>query len=221
MPNYVTRFFRMIFGIAFYACGVYLTIQANLGLSPWDALHMGISETTGMRFGDAGVVVGLGVLVIAVLLGEKVGFGTLINTVMIGKLVDVFNYFEVLPKVEGFLPGLAMLLIGQVIVCFGMYFYIGAALGTGPRDSLMVALNRKLPRIPIGLTRGIIEGTVLVIGWMLGGKVGIGTLIAVFGIGFIMQGVFALMHFDPKTVRHENVMETINQMRGGQKIEEV
>lgn len=221
MPNYVTRFLRMIFGIAFYACGVYLTIQANLGLSPWDALHMGISETTGIRFGDAGVVVGLGVLVVAVLLGEKVGFGTLINTVMIGKLVDVFNYFEVLPKMEGFLPGLVMLFIGQVIVCFGMYFYIGAALGTGPRDSLMVALNRKLPRVPIGLARGLVEGTALVIGWMLGGKVGIGTLIAVFGIGFIMQGVFALVHFDPKTVRHENVMETINQMRYGQKIEEV
>ncbi|HWP51858.1 MAG TPA: hypothetical protein VN626_09200 [Clostridia bacterium] len=210
----------MVFGIAVYGCGVYMTIQANLGLSPWDALNMGVSYATGLSFGDAGVIVGLVILVLDVLLSEKIGFGTLVNTVMIGKMVDVFNHFEVLPKMNGFLPGVALLLSGQVIICFGMFLYVSAALGSGPRDSLMVALNRKLKRVPVGVARALIEGTALLIGWLLGAKVGIGTLIAVFGIGFIMQGVFSLLHFDPKTVRHENIMLTVNRMRGGEQMQE-
>lgn len=221
MSNYVIRFLRVIFGIAIYGTGVFMTIQANLGLSPWDALNMGINYATGLSFGNASVIVGLFILAADVLLGEKIGIGTLINTVMIGKMVDLFNYIDLLPKMNGFFSGIALLLSGQILICFGMYFYIGAGLGSGPRDSLMIALHRKLPRVPIGLARGLVEGTALLIGWLLGAKVGIGTLIAVFGIGFIMQGVFALVHFDPKTIRHENVMETINLIRCKQKVEEV
>lgn len=221
MPNYGIRFLRMVFGVMIYGCGVYLTIQANLGLSPWDALHMGISNVSGLRFGDAGVLVGLLILGADVLLHEKIGFGTIVNTVLISKMVDVFNYFELLPKMDGFLSGLGLLLTGQVLICFGMYFYIGAGLGSGPRDSLMVALHRKFPRVPIGLARGLIEGTVLAIGWMLGAQVGIGTLIAVFGIGFIMQGIFALTRFDPKAVRHENIMATVGRMRSQQTMPEI
>lgn len=221
MPNYGIRFLRMIFGIAIYGSGVYMTIQANLGLSPWDALNMGIYHATGLSFGNASVVVGLFILAADVVLGEKIGFGTLVNTVMIGKMVDLFNCFEVLPKMNGFLPGLVLLLSGQVLICFGMYFYIGTGLGSGPRDSLMVALHRKLPKVPIGLSRALVEGTALTIGWMLGAKVGIGTLIAVLGIGFIMQGVFSLVRFDPKAVCHENVMATVSRMRCGQKAGEI
>ena len=213
MRDYVRRFLRMILGIATYGCGVYMTIQANLGLSPWDALNMGVSNVSGLSFGDAGVIVGMFILVLDVLLGEKIGFGTLVNTVMIGKMVDLFNHIELLPKMNGFLPGLALLLAGQVIVCFGMAFYVGAALGSGPRDSLMIALHRKLPRVPVGMARGIVEGTALLVGWLLGAKVGIGTLVAVLGIGFIMQGVFGLLRFDPKAVRHENAVVTVNNLR--------
>ncbi|WMJ83559.1 YczE/YyaS/YitT family protein [Oscillospiraceae bacterium LTW-04] len=218
MPNYGIRFLRMIFGIAFYGCGVYMTIQANLGLSPWDALHMGINCATGLSFGNASVMVGLIILVADVLLGEKIGFGTIVNTIMIGKMVDFFNYIELLPKMENFFSGLVLLLAGLVIVCFGMYFYMGTGLGGGPRDSLMVALHRKYPKLPIGLTRTLLEGAALLSGWMLGGKVGIGTLVSVLSVGFIMQGVFALVRFDPKAVQHENLMVTINRMRSAQKI---
>lgn len=220
MPKYAIRFLRMMFGIAIYGCGVYMTIQANLGLSPWDALNMGINCATGLSFGNASVVVGLFILVADVLLGEKIGFGTLVNTVMIGKMVDLFNYIELLPKMNGFFSGIALLLSGQILICFGMYFYIGTGLGSGPRDSLMVALNRKLKRVPIGLARGLIEGAALLVGWMLGAKVGIGTLIAVLGLGFIMQGVFSLLRFDPKAIHHESIMVTINQLRGGQQMQE-
>ncbi len=216
MPNYVCRFLRMISGIAAYGCGVYMTIQANLGLSPWDALNMGVSNVSGLSFGDAGIIVGMVILVLDVVLGEKIGFGTLVNTVMIGKMVDLFNHIGLLPKMNGFLPGIALLLAGQVIICFGMAFYVGAALGSGPRDSLMVALNRKLPRVPVGMARGIVEGSALLAGWLLGAKVGIGTLVSVLGIGFIMQAIFGLLRFDPKAVRHENIVVTISNIRNRQ-----
>ncbi|MFV0496631.1 MAG: YczE/YyaS/YitT family protein [Candidatus Fimivivens sp.] len=208
----------MIFGIALYSCGIYMTIQANLGLSSWDALHMGINYTTGISFGNASVLVGLFILVADVLLGEKIGFGTIINTIMIGKFVDLLDYIELLPKMESLFLGLLLLIAGLVIICFGMYFYMNAALGGGPRDSLMVAFHRKLPTVPIGLMRALLEGAALLSGWLLGGPVGIGTLVAVLSIGFIMQGVFTLVHFDPKAVQHESLMVTVKRIRTAQKI---
>ena len=179
MPNYIKRFLRMFSGIALYGCGVYMTIQANLGLSPWDALNMGVANVSGLSFGDAGVIVGGIILVLDVVLNEKIGFGTLVTTVMIGKMVDLFNYIELLPKMNGFLPG-----------------------------------------VPVGLARGIVEGTALLAGWLLGAKVGIGTPIAVLGIGFIMQAVFRLLRFDPKAVRHEDVVMTVNNIRNRQSLPE-
>ncbi len=220
MANYVKRFFRMLLGVTLYGCGIYMTIQANLGLSPWDALNMGVSIRTGMLFGDAGIVVGMLILVLDVAMGEKIGFGTLFNIVVIAKVVDLFNYIDLLPKMAHFGAGLLLLLTGQVVICFGMAFYAGTALGCGPRDALMVALNRKLPRVPVGLARAVIEGGALLAGWLLGAKVGIGTLVAVLGIGFIMQAVFALMRFDPKAVQHENMMVTIQNIRNRQATQE-
>lgn len=188
-------------------------IQANLGLAPWDALNMGMSYVTGMSYGDAGVAVGLVILIADILLREKIGFGTILNTLLISKLVDVFYFFDLLPKAQSFGLGLVFLISGQVILCFGTYFYISPAMGCGPRDSLMVALSRRLKKFPIGLIRGTLEGIALVTGWLMGAKVGIGTLISVLCIGFILQGTFALMRFDPKSVWHESCFVTVGRLR--------
>ena len=90
-------------------------------------------------------------------------------------------------------------------------------MGAGPRDSMMVALGRRLNRFPIGAVRGILEGTVLFLGWLMGAKVGIGTVIAVFGISTIMQYTFKILSFDVKGVKHENLVDTINRVTGGTK----
>lgn len=105
-----------------------------------------------------------------------------------------------------------MLLLGQVSICIGSYFYIGASMGCGPRDALMVALGKRMPNVPIGITRGLIEGTVLLIGWLLGAKVGIGTVISVFGISFILETTFKLLHFDVTNVDHESVVDTVRAL---------
>ena len=106
-----------------------------------------------------------------------------------------------------------MLLTGQFIVSLATYFYISAGFGCGPRDSLMVALGKKFPQMPIGAIRGTIEAVVLVIGWLMGAKVGIGTVIAVFGMGFVLQFTFKILKFEIRTVKHESIFDTFSILK--------
>ncbi len=206
------RILRLISGLFLYALGISLSVQANVGLSPWDAFSMGFSYQTHISFGNIVIISGFAIILIDYLFREKIGFGTILNAILIGKFVDVIQSSEIVPLMTGFLPGLFMILAGQVVICLGSYFYIGASLGCGPRDALMVALGKRIPRIPIGAIRGMIEGTVLVIGWLLGAKVGIGTVISVFGIGFILQFTFKILRFDVKSVNHESVADSVKAM---------
>lgn len=211
MKNYLSRTVSLVFGLFLFALGLYLNIQANIGLAPWEAFSMGVANLIRLSYGNVVVLTGMVILLIDVALKEKVGFGTIFNVLLIGKFADLIASWSVIPKMTAFLPGLAMLLVGQISVCVGSYFYIGAALGCGPRDALMVALGKRMKKTPIGAIRGLIEGTVLVIGWLLGAKVGIGTAISVLGIGFVLQWTFRLLRFDVKNVAHENILETVRQ----------
>lgn len=213
MKGYSVRLVRLIFGLFLFALGSFLTIQANIGLASWEAFSMGIANLTGQTYGNILIISGVVILGVDVLLKEKVGFGTILNTILIGVFVDMIQAFEIIPQMHGFLSGVVMLLLGQVSICIGSFFYIGASLGCGPRDALMVALGKRLPNVPIGIVRGCIEGAVLLIGWLLGAKVGIGTVISVFGISFILETTFKLLHFDVTNVEHESVVETVKAIK--------
>nr|APO27915.1 putative BCR, YitT family COG1284 [uncultured bacterium] len=213
MKGYSVRLVRLIFGLFLFALGSFLTIQANIGLASWEAFSMGIANITGQTYGNILIISGVVILGVDVLLKEKVGFGTILNTILIGVFVDMIQAFEIIPQMHGFLSGVVMLLLGQVSICIGSFFYIGASLGCGPRDALMVALGKRLPNVPIGIVRGCIEGAVLLIGWLLGAKVGIGTVISVFGISFILETTFKLLHFDVTNVEHESVVETVKAIK--------
>ena len=115
---------------------------------------------------------------------------------------------------QAFLPGVLMLLLGQCVICAGSVFYIGAGLGCGPRDALMVALGKRFNKVPIGVVRALLEGSVLLIGYLLGAKVGVGTVIAVLGIGFILEWTFRLFRFDVKAIRHESIFGTLRIWQG-------
>lgn len=220
IKEYMGRTIRLIFGLVLYGLGSYMSIQANVGLAPWDAFSMGISYKTGIMYGNVVVYTGFLIIIIDFLLKEKIGFGTIINAILIGKVVDLCNYLGLLPMLDNFAAGVAMLFAGQVVICLGSYFYIGAAMGCGPRDALMVAMGKRFSRLPIGLVRGILEGTVLLLGWLMGAKVGIGTIIAVFGIGTIMEYTFRILKFDVKGVRHENFADTVRRIRSGRHTDE-
>ena len=213
MGKYGKRIIKVLWGLLLYGLGSYLTIQANIGLAPWEAFSIGISNVTPLSYGQVVVVTGLLILVIDVLAKEKIGLGTILNTLLIGTVVDVFRSLQLFPMLENFWLGLLTLLLGNVVICLASYFYISPGMGCGPRDSLMVAMGKRLHKLPIGLVRGLLEGTVLLIGWLLGAKVGLGTVISVFGISFILQWIFYLLHFDVKAVRHESIIETIKNIR--------
>jgi len=213
MNNYMKRTIRLIFGLFLYALGSFLTIQANIGLAPWEAFSMGGAYLTHLSYGNIVVITGFIIIVIDFVYKEKIGFGTILNAILIGKFVDLIQFVNIVPKMSNFWLGLLMLLLGLFVICIGSYFYIGACLGCGPRDALMVALGKRLPKVPIGAIRGLIEGTVLIIGWLLGAKIGIGTIISVFGIGLILQFTFKLLCFDVKNIKHESVADTVKQCR--------
>lgn len=214
MENYLTRTAKLIFGLFLYSLGILFCIQSNIGLAPWDAFGIGISNITGISYGNVSILTGIIILIVVVLLlKEKFGIGTILNTVLIGFMVDVMQSLKIVPLMTNFAIGILMLLVSQVIISLASYFYISSGLGCGPRDTLMVGLGKKFPNVPIGAIRGLIEGTVLIIGYLLGAKVGIGTVIAVFGISFILQTTFKLLHFDVKAVVHESIIDTTKNFK--------
>ena len=212
MKGYSVRLVKLVFGLFLFALGSFLTIQANIGLASWEAFSMGLAYLTDQTYGNILIISGFVILVIDVALKEKIGFGTILNTILIGTFVDLIQAVDLIPQMNNFFSGVLMLLLGQLSICIGSYFYIGASLGCGPRDALMVALGKRLPKVPIGIVRGVIEGTVLLIGWLLGAKVGIGTVISVFGISFILEVTFNILHFDVPNIEHESIVDTVRTL---------
>lgn len=170
---------RLLLGLALFGVGIAFMVRADLGLSPWDVLHQGVAARTALTIGTVSILTSLVVLLLWVPLRERPGIGTLCNAVMIGLVVDLTLWL--LPPVELLAPRVGLLLMGPVLVAVGSGFYIGAGLGPGPRDGLMTGLARR--GMAIGPVRGGIELTVLLLGWTLGGTVGIGTVVFTVGIG--------------------------------------
>jgi len=161
-----------------------LLLESELGLSPWDVLNQGISEHTPLSFGTANIVVALVVLVVAWALGARIGPGTVANAVLIGLMVDGLLAVDAVDSLSGspLAVRIVLMVAGVLVIGIGSGFYIGAGMGAGPRDSLMLVTARRTG-IRIGVARATIEVLVTVIGFALGGTVGIGTLAFAFGIG--------------------------------------
>jgi uncharacterized membrane protein YczE len=201
---------RLTWGLFLYALGIVVTLKANVGYAPWDVFHVGVSKIIGISIGNASIITGVIIGIIAVLLGEKIGLGTILNMILIGVFLDMILLFNIIPDANSFLFGVIMLIAGLFIIALASYFYIGSAFGAGPRDSLMVALTRKT-RLPIGICRGIIELIAVFVGWRLGGMLGIGTVISAFAIGFCVQITFKVLKFDATKVKHETLNRTFSQ----------
>lgn len=195
-------------GLVMFGFGCYMTIQANLGVAPWDAFNLGLSHTFGISYGTASIIMSLLILVIDILLKEKIGIGMILDTFLVGKSVDLYNYLGIIPKQEKFVFQILIMLGGIVIMGFSQYLYMKAGLGCGPRDTMLVGLDRKLKKIPIGVISICILSVVTLSGWLLGGQIGIGTLICVLLIGPVMQLIFTILKFVPTNVRHQNIIES-------------
>lgn len=202
-----SRLFRLSIGLFLYSLGIYLTLQANIGYAAWDVFHDGLAKTTHLSFGISSIYVGLVIVAITMLLGEPLGIGSILNMLVIGLLIDWLMAVELIPLASGLLTGSLMLISGLFVIAVATIFYMGSGYGSGPRDSLMVALTKKT-NLPVGLVRGGIEVTIALIGYALGGMIGIGTIISAVAVGFIIQFTFETFKFDSTAIEHENLGTT-------------
>jgi len=201
-------------GLMSFAVGTYLVIQANLGVNPWDTFCIGLSEKLGVLYGTASITISFTIIAIDLLLREKIGIGTILDAIVVGKTVDLLNWLDIVPKQDNVFIGLVMMMAGFFIGGFSQYLYMKAGLSCGPRDGLQVAIGRRLHMIPIGGVNVIILSVVLVIGWLLDGPIGIGTLISPFAMGFMQQMAFNLMKFEPKNVEHQDLFGSLKVLFG-------
>ena len=208
------QWLKIAAGLLVFAFGVHLTIWANIGLAPWDCLGMGIARHTPLNYGLSMTAMSVAILAIDLALRERIGFGTLIDALLTGNFVQLFNDLNPLPQNRSLGLGIAAMLAGFVFMALGMWVYMSAAQCCGPRDSLLVGLGRRMPRLPIGAVEILLWAAVLLAGWLLGGPVGIGTLISTFGAGAVMQLVYSAVHFDPRDVKHQSVTEVTRVLLG-------
>jgi uncharacterized membrane protein YczE len=204
--TFIRDFFVIQIGFALFGLSIALTIESNLGTGTWSVLEVALAEITKLSVGTITVIVGFSVLVIALALREKVGWGTLGNILSIGPWLDLFLWL---------LPSIQDNLILQFTFSFAGVFtqgiasaiYIGVNAGAGPRDSLMLAIHRTT-KLSLRVSRGAVELTVLIIGSLLGGPVGIGTLIFAVLIGPAVQWAFKIFKVQPHKEEIEQVKVT-------------
>lgn len=178
------RWLQLVLGLTLFGVAIALMVQSGLGLGPWDAFHVGLSQLTGVSIGMASILIGLLIVGGALLIGVRPGPGTLANMVLIGIFIDLL--LPVVPEAHGWVWGLAYYLVGIVICGFATGLYIGAGLGKGPRDGLMIGIGHRTGW-PVRRVRTLTEIGVLACGWLMGGTIGVGTVLFAVSIGPAMQ----------------------------------
>jgi len=202
----------MVIGLFICAVGITMLIRSNLGLSPWEAFHQSLTvHFSFLTMGRASIITGFAVLIVSMILGEMPGIGTIFNIVTVGIYTDIMLENNIIPVADNFFAGLIMICASFFISAYGMYLYIGASLGSGPRDALMIALRKKTP-LSVGVVRAIVEISILIVAFILGGFIGIGTVIAAFGLPYAIQIVFSVFSFDVKTVKQDSLIDTVRNI---------
>jgi hypothetical protein len=183
-PSLARRWAQLLFGLAGWGLAVALMVRAGLGLGPWDAFHAGIHNLTGVGIGTASVLAGGAIVLVSLLLGVRPGIGTLANMVLIGVAIDAF--LAVLPQAPSTPAGVAYFAAGVLCCGWCTGVYIAAGFGKGPRDGLVLALAER-SGWPVRRVRTATELVALVLGWAMGGALGVGTLLFAVTVGPSMQ----------------------------------
>ena len=178
-PKFSTFFF-LCFGLSLFGLGEWLLIVSFTGASPWSVLAQGISLNVNLSIGTITLLISIAVLILWIPLGQKPGMGTIFNALIIAIMIDLC--IKYVPTPSNYIHQLLLAVISVIMVGIGGGIYLVSNLGAGPRDGLMIGLQ-KLTNFPIAVVRATLEISVVSIGWYLGGTVGIGTLLFAFGIG--------------------------------------
>lgn len=191
------RLARCVLGLAGFGTGIAFFVEANIGVPPWDVFHQGVSEKTDLGLGTVLIIVAFFVLLLWIPLRLKPGIGTILNAIQIGLVENVMQ--DVLPTPDNIVMQLVFMSLGMLSIAAGSGLYIGAELGSGPRDGLMLGLNARYG-ISVRLARTTVEVTVMIIGIFLGGSIGLGTFVFAFGIGPLVQLTLSLFKMSPSII---------------------
>lgn len=176
----VERLVQLLVGLFLYGVALGFMVRGGIGVAPWDVLALGLAEQTGLRYGVMTVVVSIVVLLLWIPLRQRVGLGTVLNALLVGPSADLA--LALIPQPASVWIGAPMFVFGLLLLAFATGLYIAADFGPGPRDGLMTGLVRRTGWA-VWLVRTLIEGGVLLIGFLLGGPVGVGTVLFAFGVG--------------------------------------
>ena len=183
------RVVHLLVGLALYGAGCAIMVRAGIGLDPWTVFAQGVSLQTGIGIGWVTNIVGFLVLLLWIPLRQKPGVGTLANILLVGTSMQAM--LAVFPAIDGFALQVLVFLLGMMLVAVASGLYIGADFGPGPRDGLMTGLRARFGW-PIWAARLVVEASVLLAGWLLGGTVGLGTIIFALGIGPLVHRTLPL-----------------------------
>jgi uncharacterized membrane protein YczE len=195
----IRRLPGLLAGLVGFGVGIAVMAASGLGLGPWEAFHQGISNRTGIPLGTVSILVGIPVLALWWPLGERPGIGTILNVALIGTATNVA--LPLLPRPDQPVVQLAMSVGGVLLIGLGSGLYLAADLGAGPRDGLMTGIHHRFGW-SIRRARTSIELVVLVIGFLLGGTVGLGTILFAFGIGPVVQAMLRVFDPEGRVSRH-------------------
>jgi uncharacterized membrane protein YczE len=195
----VQRLTRCILGLALFGLGISMFVTARLGLAPWDVFHQGVSKHTGIHLGWVIEIVGFLLLLLWIPLRQRPGVGTILNAIEIGLVVDIIG--DRLPSTDRLIPRLIYVVGAVSVIAIGSGLYIGAGLGAGPRDGIMVGLAAR--GHSVRLARTILEVVVLAAGIALGGHVGIGTVAFIVGIGPMVHVLIPMLALPKREVALE------------------
>ncbi|PRY16759.1 putative membrane protein YczE [Kineococcus rhizosphaerae] len=192
------RVLRLLAGLVLYGVAEGLMVSAHVGVGPWSVLATGLSRSTGVGVGWLTNLIGIGVLLLWIPLRQRPGIGTVLNVLLVGTAIE--TTVDLLPAPDLLAVRVPLFAAGMVLLAVASGVYIGAGLGPGPRDGLMTGLHARTGR-PIWLCRCAVEVSALVVGWVLGGNVGVGTVVFAFGIGplvgFVMPRLDGARHARP------------------------
>jgi uncharacterized membrane protein YczE len=210
--NLMRKCVSLYFGLFLFAAGMVSNLNSCLGMSPWGVFHVGVANVSGFTLGQVSQIVGFVVLLIGWGLSFAPGFGTFMNMYFVGLFIDLLINSKLIPAPIESISRYALLISSVILIGIGSLFYLRVQLGAGPRDGLMVGLVKMFDK-PVWLIRGLIEVSVLFFGYLLGGPVGMGTVITALTTGYAVQLAFKIGKFDGKS-RQLNLIELYKLLTG-------
>lgn len=218
MSNGIAKYTRLMIGLFVCAFSIVMNVNSGIGVSPWEVLSTGVANVTGLSIGRAAIAISITVVAIDYMLGIKIGLGTLLNMIFVGIFTDLVIWMNIIPKPTSLPMQWTLLLAGLMVFNIGVMLYIGAGLGAGPRDGLMLGISKKLNK-PISIVKTGIEVGVTVIGILLGGYFGLGTIFIALVGGALMGATYKVIKFDIKGVEHKFLNHYFTRPKEAQEVE--